>query len=126
MKQLLKRILKALWRGVAPVRRPIVRKLDHHVDGLLTQAIHGQLVPVLHKLENAVNSSTHATQVLSYDMNLVLNSVVREVARLQMQIEILQHIAHDALPTPNSLSLVGEADDGSTLENGDGERMKVG
>ncbi len=59
-------ILRTAWNVAAPIHRPILRKLDRYVETRLVRAI-------------------------QTDTNLVLNSLIREMARLQMQIEILQH-----------------------------------
>ncbi len=35
MKHLFKKLARSLWRISAPVRRPVVRKFDHHIIQLL-------------------------------------------------------------------------------------------
>jgi hypothetical protein len=119
MKRLLKRVLKAVWRKTAILRGPITRKLDQHINGLMTQSIQAQLPPALSRIEHAVN-------VMAFDTNLVLNSVVREVARLQMQVEVLQQLIQDCAPAQGGLSLVGQPDIDGTGESDSGDLMRVG
>lgn len=104
MKRLLKSILKGAWGKTAVVRRPIVRRLDAHVERVLDRSVR---TPVI----EAVQASTHATQVLAFDMNLVLNSVVRELARLQLQVEALQQLAEESAADRSHLSVVAPGDD---------------
>ena len=35
MKRLFKKLARTLWRMSAPVRRPVIRKFDHHMMHLL-------------------------------------------------------------------------------------------
>lgn len=104
MKRFLKTVLKAMWKKTAIVRRPILRKLDAHVEHVLDQSVR---TPVM----EAVQASTHATQVLAFDMNLVLNSVVRELARLQLQVEALQQLAEEGALDRSQLSVVAASDE---------------
>jgi len=66
MKGLIKRVLRTFWIASSPVRRPFVRRLDSYLDNKLSSAF-------------------------ETNVNPVLDSLIREVARLEMQIEILQH-----------------------------------
>ena len=70
MKRLFKKLARSLWRSTAPVSRPAIRKFDHHMMQLI-----GSL-------------SLHCNAPAKLD--LALSSVVRELARLQIQVEILQ------------------------------------
>jgi hypothetical protein len=95
MKWMMKKLSRSLWLVSAPVRRPLLRKFDHHAMHLLRQ------LP-LHFGPPA-------------DLDLVLNSVVRELARLQVQVEVLQQqiddlqsIDHDAARHERRLSVVSE------------------
>ena len=113
MKRKLKQALGILWRKSATVRGPILRKIDRRADALITQAVKEQLVPVTNRLDHSAS--------LAYETNLMLNSLVREVARLQMQIEVLQNVLDDATAEQSGLSIVADGEDGRA-----GERMLVG
>jgi|SRR5271157_244025 len=95
MKRLFKKLARSLWRSTASVSRPVIRKFDHHMMQLL-----GSL-------------SLHCNAPANLD--LALSSVVRELARLQIQVEILQQQIDDLESSvregarPESrLSVVGE------------------
>jgi hypothetical protein len=96
MKSIIKKLIRSLWRILAPVHRPLIRKFDQHAMRLLRE------------LPPPPPASAH-------DLDLVLNSLVRELARLQLQVEILRHQI-DSLETidagqsrhENRLSVVGE------------------
>jgi hypothetical protein len=80
MKRTIKKGLRSLWRLSAPVRTPLVRKFDSHAMLLLRQIPQPQIPQ---------------PPGPPADLDLVLNSMVRELARLQMQIELLQQQVED-------------------------------
>jgi hypothetical protein len=95
MKRLLKTLVRRLWRVSAPVRRPLLHKFDHHMMQLLRQLPPPPAPPA--------------------DLDLVLNSVVRELARLRTEVEILQQqiddlqsIDRDEAGPESALSVVAE------------------
>jgi hypothetical protein len=71
MKRLCKKIARALWRASGPVSRPIIRRFDNHILWLL--------------------SSFPTRADIPANLDLTLNSLVRELTRLQIHVEILQH-----------------------------------
>jgi transposase len=75
MKRLLKQLARSLWRIAAPVRRPAIRKFDQHMMHLLGSFSPRDDVPA--------------------NVELALRSVVRELGRLQIQIEMLQQQIDD-------------------------------
>jgi hypothetical protein len=75
MKQLIKKLARSLWRISDPVSRPVIQKFDAHMMRLLGSA------------------SLRADPTANLD--LALRSVVRELARLHMQVEILQQQIDD-------------------------------
>jgi hypothetical protein len=79
MKRLLKHLARSVWRFSAPVRRLSIRKYDQHMIQLLGYVAPRDDVPA--------------------NVELALSSVVRELARLQMQIEILQQQIEDLQPS---------------------------
>jgi hypothetical protein len=112
MKRLIKNMIRPIWRMSGPVRRPIIRKFDHHMMRLLhllprPREIPADLDLVLNGvarelarpcevpagLDLALNSVVREL-TLSRDvaagLDLALNSVVRELGRLQMRVEDLQ------------------------------------
>jgi hypothetical protein len=79
MKRVLKQLARSLWRISAPVRRPAIRKFDQHMTQLLGCFSPRDDVPA--------------------NVELALRSVVRELGRLQVQIEILQQQIDDLQPS---------------------------
>ena len=75
MKRLFKKFARTLWLMSAPVHRPLIRKFDHHMMQLLS-------------------SFSQSPEAPSH-LDLALSSVVRELARLQIQVEILQQQIDD-------------------------------
>ena len=102
MKRVIKMLARRLWRITAPISRPVIRKFDHHLVGLLGSA-------------SARADAPSPRTEMPANIDLALSSVVRELARLQIQVEILQHKIddmqasdHDRARPENRLSLVGE------------------
>jgi hypothetical protein len=79
MKHFIKQMARRLWRMSAPVRRPVIRKFDHHMMQLLVRPAPTLILP----------------PPAPGDLDMALNSVVRELARLQMMVEILQERIED-------------------------------
>jgi hypothetical protein len=95
MKHMIKTLLQPLWRISAPIRRPLIRKFDHHMMQLLGNLPRPSEPPA--------------------NLDLMLNSVVRELARLQIQVELLQQhiddqqsIDQNAARPESRLSVVAE------------------
>ena len=97
MKRLVKNFARNLWRMSAPVSRPVISRFDLHMLQLL--------------------SSVSLRADAASNIDLAINSVVRELARLQIQVEVLQQQIEDlrsnerAISRPDTgLSIVGEVD----------------
>jgi hypothetical protein len=75
MKRLFKKLPRTLWGMSAPVSRPVIRKFDRHMMQLL-------------------GSFSQRAEVPAH-LDLALSSVVRELARLEIQVEILQQQIDD-------------------------------
>jgi hypothetical protein len=118
-----------------PIRRPVFRRLDARINHMIAVAIRAQLLApldastsTLERLAASVETANHSARLLACDMDLMLASVVREIARLQNQVEILQDaIARQAPQGRAGLSLVETDDDGGHVaRHGGVERAKVG
>ncbi len=96
MKRLLKLSIKAVWRLALPLRRPVIRRLDELIR---RNAI--QPPPQVHL-------SCHVPE----ETSLVMDHMVRELVRLQIQINRLQQTVEGLVPDEaNHLSVVGSLDD---------------
>jgi hypothetical protein len=116
MKPLLKKLARSLWRISAPVRRPVIRKFDHHMIQLLGSCSPYADAPANLDLPlSSVVSELARLQIAPANLDLALSSVVRELARLQIQVELLQQQIDDLQSSgrhgarPESrLSVIGE------------------
>jgi hypothetical protein len=70
MKRFIKRLLKAAWRSTEPIRAPIVRKLENF-------------------LRRALLTTDSA---LLGETDVLMDHVIRELVRLQCQVESMQQI----------------------------------
>ncbi|RUL82336.1 hypothetical protein [Tautonia sociabilis] len=75
MKRLIKSTIKRIWGLTNVVRRPLRRKLDALLGGTIRDPIAQHL---------------HALNVSHHEMNIALNSCIREIARLELQVEELR------------------------------------
>jgi hypothetical protein len=122
MKRLIKRILKPIWRMTAPIRRPVMRKMDGKIHSMVACSIRAEVLPtieaslaasarVLERLEASVGVANHTAQTMACDMDLMLGSVIREVARLQAQVDAIDEFVARAVSPGHSLSLIDGDDE---------------
>jgi len=121
MKRLVKKVVRAAWRATSPIRGPVSRRFhDQLVQAgiaALAQAeavsVHERVLPPLYWGFEAQIAATHSSaRAISAETSLVLNSMVRELARLQIQVEVLQQMVQDNGRAHGGLSIVGEAGEG--------------
>ncbi len=75
MRQRIKSVLRRLWRLASPLRRPIVRKFDAY----LVERLQRQIKPL---------AQVVAEQLVQLrELNLCAENTIRELIRLQMQLE---------------------------------------
>lgn len=82
-----------MWGATARVRKPFVRRVDNHILRIVMRANDQGHGPLLH------------------EMNFALDSVVRELVRLQMQVEELQQVVLDVADRRADLSIVDPEDE---------------
>ncbi len=103
MKRFVKAILRAAWRATGPIRRPLLRKAHALMVQASAEALarsplaaeirtdaaasRDQFLPPIHR---HIEQAAETARSTSADLDLVLNGMIREVARLQMQVEALQ------------------------------------
>ena len=100
MKKLAKRGLKAIWRMMEPLRRPVMRKLENFMRRCL------------------VNSDPGLTD----ETNVLMDHVVRELVRLQCQVESLERTVLELLPAQDRPAIAGEIEPSRTPA----EQLKAG
>jgi hypothetical protein len=94
MKRLVKRGLRAFWRWTSPLRRPLLSKIDGYFDR--------RLQPDERLLA--------AERQRAEETNAVLNFVVRELIRLQRQVETLQQSIDDLADSSPGPAIAVETD----------------
>lgn len=132
MKQLLKRTVKKAWQLTAAVRRPIARRIDARLHRIVVQALqtsqqmneassgaasarrdqphHDQTHHAFMRVEHSLGAMHEKVDRYSTEVDLVLNSLVREISRLQIQVETLQDALDDARTRrPLGLSVVDDS-----------------
>lgn len=113
MKRLIKSLLRKLWQTTSFVRRPLARKLDSWIervlDRALTRQLEGQLASLnrvesalartdgfdrmtqdLGQLSQQVEVSREMSEHALGETSLLLDCLLREVSRLQLQMEEIQ------------------------------------
>jgi hypothetical protein len=82
----MKRGLKSVWRSTEPLRRPILLKVESFLRRALQPAESG----------------------LVTETDVLMDHVIRELVRLQQQVEALQQTVIELLPAPEVDAIAGE------------------
>jgi hypothetical protein len=99
MKELVRRICRFLWRLAGPVLRPISRKASALIQRSAEQAIRDSVQPPLGELLVGVSIARREVGTYRNETNLLLDSLVREVTRLQDEVASLRaELAASDLP----------------------------
>jgi hypothetical protein len=136
MKQALRTVARPFWWLTRPLRRPLVAKSNNHISQLVSNVIQEHAlgpilprldaqVPALERIESSVQAARAVGDAHAAETNLLLDSLVREVARLQMQVESLRE-AIGEIALPERLTLVAASDDDDDLAAESDERLKAG
>jgi hypothetical protein len=112
MKRLLKRVLKPIWRSTASLRRPILARVERFLRHCLQPVDGGQPHPLNQIQLNKLN-----------EIDVLMDHVIRELVRLQCQVEALQQTIVELLPAPQEVpAIAGEIEPRATTD----ERLKAG
>jgi hypothetical protein len=116
MKSALKRSLRPLGRRLKSLIRPLIRKIDGRFTGLVEATVLPLVVaelelrvrPALEATTEVVRENIDRTEDVvqflrrsAQENTLLLDSLVRELVRVQMQLETLQQIVADQGPDPS-------------------------
>jgi hypothetical protein len=130
LKALAKAAARPFWRLTGPVRRPLARKFDEHVARVVEAALQthsrdvhvtvdppdlGRIETMMGELAAALGMARQISEHHAEEANLLMDGLVREVARLQLQLEGLAELVDD-LRSESSLVVVG----------GEEEQLRVG
>jgi hypothetical protein len=119
----MRRLLRTMAYPILILTGPIRRRAGRRIDHLVRMAVWDVLQPHLAEIgaslnriestsarvsgvEQSINIARCNADAAAADTNLVLDSVVRELARLQMQVDDLR----EAIEQRNGLSLVTDAE----------------
>lgn len=100
MKRFVKRGLKAIWRSTEPLRRPVLHRLEKFLRRCLRNGEQG----------------------LANETDVLMDHVVRELVRLQCQVEALQQTVLELLPAQERRAIAGEIEPSRTPA----EQLKAG
>ena len=120
MKRMIKSVARAMWAGIGPVRRPLVRKFHLWMNRSVVDEIDQRVAQHFHARSQFAES-------IVQELNLVLDSMVRELTRLQAQVEVLhQQIEEQSTGAPVvRFGTIDEDDDCDPNAVGNGERSLV-
>ncbi len=104
MKRLVKRMLKAIWEATRPLRRPILRKVEAFMIRCLrpTEAL------------------------LAHDTNALMDHLIRELVRLQRQVEGLQQAVEDLTLLTAGPAIAGEIEPDEGSGTSASQHLKAG
>jgi hypothetical protein len=94
MKRLIKLPIKVIWRLTHPLRRPVVRRVENLIRRCAVQP----------------PPQVHVVCRVPEETGLIMDHMVRELVRLQTQLDRLQQMVEDLLPSATNLSVVGSLD----------------
>lgn len=95
MNRIIKLPFKLIWRIALPLRRPVIRRLDELIRRNAVQP------------PPQVHLNCHVPQ----ETSLIMDHMVRELVRLQNQVNRLQETIEDLVPSAaTSLSVIGSLD----------------
>jgi hypothetical protein len=113
MKRLIKRVLTTVWKRTGFLTRPILGRISNRAIALQTQVAHHEILPPILDRIDGMNHGFHLKiDEFAHETNLLLDGLIREIARLQTRIETLEAAVDDARESQTALGLV----DASGLE----------
>jgi hypothetical protein len=97
MRRLLRGVFGRAWRATHRLRRPVVHMAYNHLAFVQREVGMKEMLPPILDRIDGMNWALHVkVDALNSEMSLVLDSVVRELARLQMQVEALEEALREA------------------------------
>jgi hypothetical protein len=94
MKRLIKMPLRLAWRLTLPVRRPLVRRIEVLIARSTAQA----------------HVHPHIVCEVSAETGVLMDHMIRELIRLQIQVETLSRAIEQITPSTTGLAVVSELD----------------
>lgn len=80
MKRIVKKVLKTIWRGTLPLRRPFTDRFERYITSCLCRSM-------------AIHERTRGP---GDELSLTLDSLIGELCRLQAQVDDLHHLLLDS------------------------------
>ncbi len=102
MKRIVKDVFRLLWKATGPARRPVARRVNGYLRGVVAEALAEQVPPLSRALRD---------DLLEGEMHCLLDGVIRELVRLQLHLEAIEaHVERGAEgPTAVALSVSAKA-----------------
>src|SRR3954451_8908855 len=98
MNRLIKLPLRVVWRLMLPVRGPVVRRLEEIITRCTA---HQQPQP---------QPQTHVMCEVSAETGVLMDHMIRELVRLQSQVDLLRRAVEEIMPSKTGLAVVSELD----------------
>jgi hypothetical protein len=105
-----------LWRLTGPLRRPLVRRFHQRMTAAALEAM--QSCP-------AWSQPPAHDRMLSAEMDLLLESVVRELVRLQMQVELLHEMVRESACSAPGDASIARTENSLTPRSESARRMQM-
>jgi hypothetical protein len=128
VKRMMKSVARAMWKRSGVLRRPLSRKfqalMHEHVSRHFHVALENSTVALQQHTTVVLQQHTaKEVQPIIQELSLVLDGVVRELTRLQNQVEMLHQRIEEqsAEASVVRFSTIGEADDFEPYAAGNGE-----
>ena len=110
MKRMIKKLLRAVWNRTSFLRRPILGRFANHLVALETRvAREAVLPPILDRIDGMNQGFHHKLDDFAHETNLLLDGLIREIARLQSRIETLEASIDESRVSQTTLTLVDES-----------------
>lgn len=110
LKALARKAVRPFWRLTGPIRRPLGRRFDERLSRLIELSIRshwnhvhvsldppdlGCLEGLMREMSASLGMARQITEHHAEEANLLMDGLVREVARLQLQMESLAELVEE-------------------------------
>ena len=108
MKSLIRKIVRSVWLLSGPLRRPLARRFSSLVKNASEAAIREAAQPQLAELLVGVSIARREVGTYRNETNLLLDSLVRELTRLQDEVASLRAELR-SFDAPSTISIDGSS-----------------
>ena len=108
MKRLLKAALRPFKKAAGVLVRPVLRRFEHLLVTVVRDPLHHHVESVRGSNDHGVAVMKRELELLRHDVDLALNATIREVARLEMQVEELRAVLEQVAERDGLLATADE------------------